>query len=51
VGRAIVRAAQRSSRRASIRAIKVINITATLANFAKWYRTFLFISIPSTCSL
>jgi len=48
VNRAIVRAAQRFSWRASICSIKVINISVILANFAKWYRTILFISIPST---
>jgi len=51
VGDAIVWAAQRSSRCAFIRLIKVINISIILANFAKWYRTFSFISIPFTYSL
>jgi len=51
MGRAIVRAAQRFFRYASIRSIKVINISAILGNFAKWYRTFSFISIPSIYSL
>jgi len=46
-----IQAAQRSFRRASIRSIKVINISAIVANFAKWYWTFSFISIPSTYSL